>query len=158
MVCQQRKAILYQAEEMGRTAIHGALQHIHVDLAGPLRTELTDLSVPEKLLQDVSFQEDAAQQVMAAAQTRPRRQARKPVEPAPPPAAKQHARKSSSNKEAAVNKPDKPDRPMQLHWILIIVDYFTKAAEFVAVPSKSADGIAHALFDNGSHDMGSLSM
>ena len=148
MVCQQRKAILYQAEEMGRTAIHGALQHIHVDLAGPLKTELTDLSVPEKLLQDVSFQEDAAQQVMAAAQTRPRRQARKPVEPAPPPAAKQHARKSSSNKEAAVNKPDKPDRPMQLHWILIIVDYFTKAAEFVAVPSKSADGIAHALFDN----------
>ena len=31
------------------------------------------------------------------------------------------------------------------HWILLIVDYFTKAAEFVAVPSKSSALNAHAL-------------
>ena len=80
MVCQQRKAILYQAEDMGKTAIHGALEHIHVDLAGPLKTEATDTPLSDKMLQDVSFQEDAQQQVVAAAQTRPRRQASKPAE------------------------------------------------------------------------------
>lgn len=40
------------------------------------------------------------------------------------------------------------DEHSSKHWILIIVDYFTKAAELVAIPNKSSEIVAHSLYDH----------
>ena len=137
LVCQQRKAVMYEADTREHTEIHGALKHIHVDLAGPIKT---DLQVP------VSIDELQDSQILGAtvAVATLRKRSVKPAAQDEEPQVTARAKA-----KRAVSKPSsKVKIPTQQHWILLIIDYFTKAAEFVAVPSKSADVIAHALYDH----------
>ena len=129
-VCQQRKVILYEQDTMENTEIHGALKHIHVDLAGPFRADRNSVPDLEKVQEALAVQINAASRKLG----RPK---------AAPPAGKKKGKMSpvSTSSKPVVAQPPP-------HWILLIVDYFTKAAEFVAVPSKSSALIAHALYDN----------
>ena len=142
MVCQQRKAVMYESETMSNTAIHGALKHIHVDLAGPFKLTLDKKSVTFEATVSVIEQPRRSGRSKSPAKEVTKEA---PAAPSLPPAIKPtgKSRKGSSELQS---KPEPP--PVQQHWILVIIDYFTKAAELVAVPSKSADTIARALWDN----------
>ena len=140
MVCQQRKAVMYESETMENTAIHGALKHIHVDLAGPFKLVLDKKAV-------------TFEATVASAQRSPRRSSRKrepakqaSKEPALEPQDEQQSQ--TKNRKSGSPKSMPNPSPVQQHWVLVIIDYFTKAAELVAVPSKSAECIARALWDN----------
>ena len=106
-------------------------QHIHVDLAGPFRAEKHSLPGLEQVQEAITVQVTATLKKLG----RPKK--------ATPPSS---YHKSKMSPVSSSSKPVAPQLPP--HWILIIVDYFTKAAEFVAVPSKSSALIARALYDN----------
>ena len=136
MVCQQRKAVMYEADTRESTVLHGALKHIHVDLAGPFKIEK----------KSVTFEG-----TVAAAE--PRRSSRAKPPAAPPPAdtveAPAKASKLSKKSMPSNGKQSKPDPPiMHQHWVLLIIDYFTKAAELIAIPTKSAEYVARVVFDH----------
>lgn len=137
IVCQQRKAVMYQPDAIQKTEIHGALNHVHVDLAGPFKVEGTVPAISDKVQQAVTFEQ--GEDTSTAGPEGHRRRTRTPGTKTP-------SRKKGKQAKTSDGKPDAS--PAQQHWILIIVDYFTKAAELVAVPTKAADTIAHALYDN----------
>ena len=137
LVCQQRKAVMYECEERGRTELHGALKHIHVDLAGPFKVELKEgmETIP-----------------LSAAQprkgTRDRRLTKQPMMVPQYDAELDPAPQAAKPAKQTVNAKSKPEPPqLQQHWVLIIVDYFTKAAELIAVPTKASAHIARVVFD-----------
>ena len=143
LVCQQRKAVMYQPEERGRTVIHGPLKHIHVDLAGPLKVE-----------RKVTFDASVAATSTPRQGTRTSARAKKPsqqpdmvpqqeIEPEPLP--KPRAQKALQNKNSQ-SKTDSPPAVSQ-HWVLIIIDYFTKAAELIPITTKASLVIARVVYD-----------
>ena len=140
MVCQQRKAVMYEKDTMENTAIRGALKHIHVDLAGPFKLVLDKKSV-------------TFEATVSSAQS-PRRSSRRKdaatyADPEPEEEPASAAPSAAKSKKSASSLKSKPEPlPVQQHWVMVIIDYFTKAAELVAVPSKSAECIARALWDN----------
>lgn len=138
LVCQQRKACVYDLENRDSTVIHGALKHIHVDLCGPFKVEKRSVTFDEATI---------------AAST-PRRSPRAKTtvqqpslqpDPEQPPEADARPKKGRQHKSTAQSKPETSS--LQQHWVLIIVDYFTKAAELIAIPTKAADHISRVLFD-----------
>ena len=138
MVCQQRKAVMYEAESLQNTELHGALKHIHADLVGPFKLEK----------KAVSFEATFA---AIGEPLSPRRSGRTKLPASQPssepePSQAPTSPKRREPKAGSQSRPEPP--PMQQHWIVIIIDYFTKAAELVAVPSKSADTIARALYNS----------
>ena len=146
IVCQQRKAVMYEAEGMEHTELHGALKHIHVDLAGPFKS--SEGQRPEKKF--VTFEAAVASAQPDGAQQTARRSGRTRQSPsAQAPMQEEPASPKSPRRQAKANPKSKPEAPTaQQHWILIIIDYFTKAAELVPVPTKAADTIARALYDH----------
>ena len=143
LVCQQRKAAMYDVETRESTMLHGPLKHIHVDLAGPFKVEKRSVTFDETTIANVS----------------PRRssRAKKPVsqpfmqlqhDPGPAENNKSPPSPSNKSRQQQTERQSKPEPPpMQQHWVLIIVDYFTKAAELIAIPTKAAEYAARILFD-----------
>ena len=149
IVCQQRKAVVYQPASQTKTEIHGPLKHIHVDLAGPFKAEKGNPLVSEKVQKTVTFEALQAIAALSGRKTRGR-----------PPAQESDTKRTTSKSpirkgKPAANKastsgdltPDSDERSPK-HWILIIVDYFTKAAEFVPIPDKSSEIVAHSVYDH----------
>ena len=135
IVCQQRKAVMYEAEGLEHTELHGALKHIHVDLAGPFKVQR----------RNVTFSTVASSQPQQSARRIGRTRQSPSVQV---PAQQVPKAPRSPKKQAKDSLQSKPENPIAQHWILIIIDYFTKAAELVAVPTKAAITIAKALHDH----------
>ena len=141
MVCQQRKAVMYEAEGLEHTELHGALKHIHADLAGPFKLERKTVTFEAT----VAAAGEPAQPRSGRARSPARQPAPEP-EPEPGPSRAPRSPKGRQPQAGLQSRPEPP--PFEQHWIVIIIDYFTKAAELVAVPSKSAETIARALYDH----------
>ncbi len=143
LVCQQRKATVYDLDFSEKTVIHGALKHIHVDLAGPFKVTKVSKSVSfEGVVAAASPRRSPRQ---ASASQPAHSQAASPPEEDEPlqhKASKPKQKMSTSTK----SKPDPPE--FSMHWVLLIIDYFTKAAELIAIPTKASEGVARMVWDH----------
>ncbi len=140
IVCQQRKAVMYDADTRENTQIHGALKHIHVDLAGPL-TILKKTVTFEGTVAEITPRRSSRARTPAS-QEQEEMSPDPPAEPAPKPS---KSTKKSRPQQEVQSKTDPP--AAQQHWVLLIIDYFTKAAELVAIPTKSSEHISRVLYD-----------
>ena len=139
LVCQQRKAVMYEPMHREQTIIHGPLKHIHVDLAGPFKVAAFENKA-------VTF--DASISVAKTRKAKPK--AIEAPEPQPEEEENIQPKQPAKNSKRSSKKQSKPDTPIAIktHWVLLIIDYFTKAAELLAIPTKAAEHIARTVYDH----------
>lgn len=144
MVCQQRKATVYDLDYRDKTVIHGALKHIHVDLAGPFKVA--------KVHKSVTFEGVVAAATRRSQHSEPMESQEQPASQPEPEAISPRsprAKSSKPKKVSSASQKSKPEPPeIQTHWVLLIIDYFTKAAELVAIPTKASEHVARMVWDH----------